>query len=313
VIATEGGPVQRPVGHITKWQWSPREDVLAGVSSDGEVMVGGPGETSSRFFPSKAEDVVFARDGTRLALGAGNRLAVVAISGGRAETLLATAGTDRPVVAGWSPGGRWVLFWVLSPGRSNAPLNAAPLVGGGYSNIFDPVLPYADFLSWCGPAVVVSGGGGEFPSEGQQLLISEPPGWGTRNLSADFRTSWLWPACSPNGTWIAVTATPNGPEQPPGYGTRSLWLISRDGGRRVRLARAVHFAYETPRWSSDGRFVMAVRRRTNPKSPGTVELIRIDPKTGKPLKTIDSIARLGPAPGRRGHTDWTSISDWYRP
>jgi hypothetical protein len=286
---------------------------MAGVTTGGGVEIGGPDEGGRRLVRKGAESAEFAPDGTRLAVGLGNRLAVVPVSGGRLDTLLHVGGEGSPVVAGWSPGGRWVVFWVLTPGDPSAPLNAAAPAGGGYTNIFDPVLPYADFLSWCGPAAVVSGGGDEFPSEGQQLLVSAPPEWRTLNLSADFRSSWLWPACSPSGPWIAVTATPNGPERPPGYGSRSLWLISRDGERRVRLARAVHFAYEAPRWSSDGRFVMVVKRRTDPKSPGTVELIRVDPKTGKPLRAIGSIADLGQAPGTRGHTDWTSISDWYRP
>jgi Tol biopolymer transport system component len=312
VVPMEGGPIRHPAGHLTSWQWSPKEDVLAGVTTDGGVVVGGPDQPTRPLLGKGASDLAFAGDGTQVAVARSRAVAIAPVSGGRAEKLLETSGPVSPAAAGWSRDGRWVLFWALTPGGHGVPLNAAPVVGGGYTNVFDPVLPYADFLSWCGQAVVVSGGGERFPSEGQQILISEPPGWTTRNLSRDFRSSWVSPACSPDGEWVAASATPNGPERPPGYGTSSLWLISRDGEPRVRLAREVHFAYETPRWSSDGRFVMVIRRGLSPTSSGSVQLIRIDRKTGKPVKTIGSIAELGPAPGSRGHTDWTAISDWYR-
>jgi hypothetical protein len=46
---------------------------------------------------------------------------------------------------------------------------------------------------------------------------------------------------------------------------------------------------------------------------GKVFLIRVSRKTLKPLKTIGPVANVGRAPGRRGHTDWTETTDWYRP
>src|SRR5439155_19744327 len=134
-----------------------------------------------------------------------------------------------PTIAGWSPDGKWVLFWDLADGKRQAPLDAAPVSGSGYHNVFDPVLPHEDFMTWCGKTLYVSGGGGEFPSQGQQLLVSAPPQWSTRNLSGDFRSSWIWPSCSPDGRWIAVTLTPNHTELPPGAGSRWIGLISSDG------------------------------------------------------------------------------------
>jgi hypothetical protein len=92
-----------------------------------------------------------------------------------------------------------------------------------------------------------------------------------------------------------------------------MWLLSTDGTRRARLKGAAKSAYELPRWSEDGRFLLVVRRATQPDSPGVLLLVPIDLSSGKTGKTVGPVARLGPAPGDEGHGDWSLLSDWYRP
>ena len=92
-----------------------------------------------------------------------------------------------------------------------------------------------------------------------------------------------------------------------------MWLLSTDGARTTRLTRAATTAYELPRWSEDGRFLLVVHRDTQPDSPGVLLLLPIDPSSGKTGKTVGPVARLGPAPGEEGHGDWSLISDWSRP
>jgi hypothetical protein len=56
-----------------------------------------------------------------------------------------------------------------------------------------------------------------------------------------------------------------------------------------------------------------VKRGLDPSSPGALLLFKVDPATGKATHARGPVARIGPAPGTDGHTDWSSTSDWYRP
>gem|GEM_PF-860987 len=318
IVSAAGGEVRNPLGDLSSWQWSPRSDLLAGITENGGVVLGGPERAARTLLPdaTHAGHLAFSPNGRSLAIDAGgDSVEVVDVASGSATTIYrVTPGTTAPPeVTEWSPDGRWVLFFSRFPGKAAVPLNAAPAAGGPWVNVFDPVLPYGDFLSWCGDALVLSGGGTRFPSEGNQILTSAPPRWRFRNLSVDFSRSWIWPACSPSGRWIASTVTPNVRESPPGKGARSLWLLAADGTRRVRLTAATNAAYELPRWSANGRFLLVVRRSALPSSSGVLLLIPVDPSSGKAGKPVGPIATIGPAPGTSGHGDWSSTTDWYRP
>jgi hypothetical protein len=318
IVPAGGGEVQHPVGQLDTWQWSPTEDVLAGVTAGGGVVVGGPEETRRVLLKDRSDagHVMFSPDGGSLVMDlGGDRVSVLDVIDGVTTTVYRVSpGTKAPPqVAGWSPDGRWVLFFSRFPGHPGVPLNTAPADGGDWVNVFDPVLPYDDFISWCGRRLALAGGGDQAPSEGNQILMSGPPDWRYENLSDDFSRSWIWPACSPNGKWIVATATANRPESPPGRGIRALWLLSTDGADRSRISGPGNAAYEATRWSADGRFFLVVRRGLDPDSPGALLLFQVDPATGKVKRAAGPVARLGPAPGEHGHTDWSNTSDWYRP
>ncbi|HEX9123373.1 MAG TPA: hypothetical protein VF984_08440 [Actinomycetota bacterium] len=318
IVSADGGQTQSPLGEVSTWQWSPRTDVLAGVTPGGGLVLGGPTAARRVLLPdgTGAGHVAFGPDGRSLAVDVGgDRVEVLDVADGATSTVYrVTPGTDAPpTVVGWSPDGRWVLFFSSFPGKAGVPLNAAPTVGGAWANVFDPVLPYADFLTWCGKDLVLSGGADRSVSEGNQLLGSAPPRWRFVNLSGDFTRSWIWPACSPNGRWVVAAAMPNRRERPAGHGARSLWLLSADGARRARLTDATDTAYEAPRWSVDGRFVLVVRRGVEASAPGALVLLRIEPDPGRARRVPGVVARLGPVPGERGHLDWSAVSDWYRP
>ena len=318
IVPSGGGEVQPPVGQLNTWQWSPTADVLAGVSAGGGVVVGGP-EDDRRILLEDGSDaghVAFSPDGRSLGVDiGGDRVAVVDVVDGATTTVYRVSpGTKAPPqVVGWSPDGRWVLFFSRFLGQPGVPLNTAPADGGDWVNVFDPVLPYDDFLSWCGHRLALSGGGEQAPSEGNQILVSGPPEWRYENLSNDFSRSWIWPACSPNGRWIVATATPNHSESPPGRGIRALWVLSIDGAHRSRLTGPGNAAYEAAGWSADGRFLLVVRRGLEPSSPGALLLYRFDPSTGTAKRAAGPVARVGAAPGEHGHTDWSNTIDWYRP
>ena len=318
IVPAAGGDVQHPVGTLTDWQWSPTDEVLAGVTAAGGVVAGGPGRDQRVLLKdgSHAGDVAFSPGGRSLAVDVGgDRVDVLDAAGGGTRTIyrVSPGAKAPPQVVGWSPDGRWVLFFSRFPGKASVPLNTAPAKGGDWVNVFDPVLPYDDFLSWCGNRLALSGGGDTTPSEGNQILLSGPPDWRYHDLSDDFSRSWFWPACSPDGRWIAATVTPSHTESPPGHGTRSLWLLSTDGAHRTRLTAADRAAYEDARWSADGRFLLVVRRGIDPSSPGALLLFGVDPSSGKVKRAPGPVARVGAAPGTAGHTDWSDTTDWYGP
>ena len=318
MVPAGGGEVQSPVGSLNDWAWSPTDGVLAGATTGGGMAIGGPDEVRRVLLEDGSDvgHVAFSPDGGSLGVDTGgDRVVVVDVIDGATKTLykVSPGAKAPPQVTGWSPDGRWLLFFSRFPGRSSVPLNAAPADGGDWVNVFDPVLPYDDFISWCGRSVALSGGAERSPSAGNQVLVSAPPDWRYRNLSKDFTRSWIWPACSPDGRWIVATATPNRPESTPGRGIRALWLLAADGDHRARLTGPGNAAFETARWSADGRFLLVVRRGIEPTSDGALLLLSFDPASGKTKRAAGPVARIGAAPGEAGHTDWSNTSDWYRP
>ena len=61
--------------------------------------------------------------------------------------------------------------------------------------------------------------------------------------------------------------------------------------------------------------ILVVVRGTNNgwASPGKLLLAKIDPRTGKLVKSIGPFLNIGGAPGPGGNDRWWSMSDWYRP
>ncbi len=137
-----------------------------------------------------------------------------------------------------------------------------------WTYLFEPMLPYDDFLSFCGNA-------------GKQIVLTGSPTWRFHNLTHDYRRGWIWPACSPDGRWVAAVAT-NHEESPDFAGAGALWLHVSDGWTRRRLIAGGKTAPELPRWSSDGRvLVVVLRSAAQWSSPGSLFLIQVDPNSGR--------------------------------
>ena len=312
VLPATGGRAQQSMGDLSFWRWAPTGHELVGVTKGGKAVIGEAGSKPSFSFTSRgATTAAVDPRGRYVAIAVGDRLELVQANGGAGKVLYSGPPKSTVHVQGFSPDGKWVVFWDLAKGKTSGPLDVAPISGAGYHNVFDPTPAFDDFVTWCGDTLVASGGGTELVSEGQQLLVSQAPQWQTHNLSRDFRSSWIWPSCSPSGKWIAVTVTPNHTERPPGYGERRIELISIDGTKRRHLALGAG-VFEAPRWSADGRTLLVVVRRRDPKSSGNVELVEVDPRTGKVLRSSKAVATLGPSSMPLGHAGWTSASAWAR-
>jgi len=318
VVPSAGGAIQQPFGSPVKtWEWSPTADSLAGVTETGGVLIAGPGRGPIALLPagSGAGHVAFSPDGRRLAVDrVRNGIQVLDVAGRKARTVFPQPDAARvPEVAGWSKDGRWILYWRGPVGKEGGPLDAVPSSGGPWVNVFDPVLPYRDFLSSCGSRIALSAGAGQEVSMGKQIVLTGPPEWAFHDLTDDFTRSWFWPACSPDGRWVAATDSYNQKESANQTVPRALWLLAADGSSRRLLVPGTNGALEFPRWSSDGTVILVVLRSDSRWSaPGNLFLVRVDPSSGGLPKLVGPIADLGSAPGPGGHQQWSAISDWYR-
>jgi hypothetical protein len=319
LVPEAGGTVHQPFGApVASWEWSPTDEVLAGVTEAGGVLIAGPGREPESLLPdsSGVGHLAFSPDGSQLAIDrAGRGIQVLDVATGKAKTVLPQPDPARvPEVAGWSPDGSWVLYWRGPVRKRGGPLDAVPSSGGPWVNVFDPVLPYSDFIAPCGSRIALSVGSGQSVTEGKQIVLTGPPDWAFEDLTDDFSRSWFWPACSPDGRWLAATDSFSQPESANHTTPRGLWLLATDGSSRKLLVPGTNGAVEFPRWSSDGSVILVVLRSGNRwSSPGRVLLVRMNPGSRRPARTIGPITDLGSAPGPGGHEQWAAISDWYRP
>jgi hypothetical protein len=318
VPATGGKPVD-VAGGAASWAWSPREDRLAVVTPGGGVSVvepGGDGEQPRPVLPdgTGASHAMWSPDGAMLAVDSPGRVQVVDASSGRARTVFTTSGPS-PTVAGWSPDSAWVLFWGKPIGtKPGSALDAVPAAGGDWRNVWDDMLPFPDFVAPCGDGVAIVGGGKRLVSQGKQILLTTPPRWRFHNVTNDYLRSWVWPSCSPDGKWVAVTAAANHVEPSFPSGVRPLWLVATDGSKRQRVDPPDLGALEAPRWSADGRTVLVVQRAENDwAAPGSPVLVQVNPRTGREVQRAALDVDLGPAPGPGGHQRWSETTDWFRP
>ncbi len=323
VVPAAGGTVVRSLGGpAVSWEWSPAADLLGGVTPEGGLVVGGPHRPPRDLYPDGSAVVGFRFSPTGRGVAvdvAGESIEVASVASASGHTAYRIP-PDQPAelqVAGWSPDGRWILFW-RNAGRSASaasdglPLEAVPAEGGDAVEVAGSMLLYPDFLTSCGDTLVAAVGADRYVTAGKALVGLGPPGWKAVDLLADPSRSWFWPACSPDGTWVAATATRNAEERRFGVADRTIWLLAADGSSRRRLVGADgdDVADEAPRWSRDGRWVLFVQRERRPNAAGTLELARVD---GTHAAVTGPVATLPAEVGYYGHYGWLAASDWYQP
>jgi Tol biopolymer transport system component len=219
-----------------------------------------------------------------------------------------------PQLAGWSPDGRWLLFWPDLRGSASLAsdgisLRAVPTSGGRPVSIAT-TLGYEDFVSWCGDELVATAGRGRAVTADKRVVTASAPSWSTRQLSGDGSRSWFTPACAPDGSRIAVTSTRDAEERRFDAADRSLWLLGRPSPRRLTGRDGDGVSEEFPRWSSDGRWLVFVRHASRSGAPAELVLARV----GSGRASVElRVGRLSPQLGYYGHHDWGAVSDWYRP
>jgi hypothetical protein len=288
------------------------------------------GEGRITFRPDGRPHVVpFSRSG-RLVTPDGTMSAEVR-SSGRGKTAKQTiwvtnrdTGTSRPVFSetqhyktigpGETPGPidllavsadhAWV-FFVIDPGGSASiaadglTLRVVSTRDGRVVRIVR-MLPYRDYLSWCGGTLVITAGGWRVATDRKRLLVASPPAWRPRPLVAARGRSWGSLACAPGRRWLvaqsqAESASPNF------FATHwGLWRVGLDGSARRLTSPPAGFTDESPRFSRAGRTVLFIRSR---RGNGKLYALRSTRVSGPLLS-------LGYSLGYYGHQNWWFDADW---
>jgi hypothetical protein len=205
-------------------------------------------------------------------------------------------------VLGWSGDRRWV-FFAFRPGGSGS-IAADGLVlrvvsaAGGSARRLGIMLPYRDYLTWCGGRLVFTGGAGREATLNKHLIVASPPDWNPRRLAPGDEAASGSVAC--DGGAVVAQRQPSRPFAG-FFATRwSLWRVGLDG-TRTRLTRppAGH-ADESPAVSPDGRAILFVRSRGG---HGRLYALRHG-------RLLGPLLPVGYSLGYYGHQSWWQAMRW---
>jgi dipeptidyl aminopeptidase/acylaminoacyl peptidase len=325
VVSADGRRVFRGLRGV----WAPRGHVLATLTKAGGVVVGGPGLDRRQVVPEGfgAHSLAFDPAGTQLAVARAHLRATAPPSDRELWIVDTRTGARRlvyqpaarnpntPVVVGWAPGG-FVLFRLAMLPANSVNLDGLPLLavharGGPARGVLDATLSYDEFYARCGRRVAISAGRDRVATRGKRIVLTGPPAWRARDVSSDRARSWITPACSPDGRWIAVSAGRNWHQTRFGLERRSIWILSVDGRTRRRLtAPPPGRSDELPRWAADGRAVFFVRSGPTTREAiarGRLYVVRTSGQAADPLSD------LGVTGNYYGRYGWAEQTDLFVP
>ena len=197
---------------------------------------------------------------------------------------------------------RWVFFAIDSGGSASIAADGLILrvvsASGGPAHELGVMLPYRDYLSWCGSRLVFSAGPGREAMQHKRLLVAAPPAWRPHPFVPGRGRAWSALAC--DGGAVIVQSQPSAEFKGFFSTSWSLWRIGLDG-TRTRLTRPrAGYVDESPRVSRDGRTVMFVRSR---KGHGRLYVLRDG-------RVLGPLLPLGYSGGYYGRQTWWSRMAW---
>ena len=325
VVSVHGGPARSPLSvAVVAWSWAHTSDLLCGITAQGSLVAVSPAGT-----PGIVSECAGAPLG-----GLSPTAGVVVVnrsrcgqSVGELDTINVRTGARTVVIrqlgrfftfAGFSPDGRWLLFWTqdecgVSLAADGLPLEVVPVGGGRPIVAVRHMLHYPDFLSWCGGRLIAAAGSSRETNTGSSLVVTGPPGWHQRTIDPARKLSWDSPSCSSSGRVLAAAAGPNNAPVSFGREHRSIWVLHPDGHRIRRLTRPpADLSDEAPRFSRDGRWIVFVRTRVvtvgqSAISKDIVELTR----TGGTGGAVPVISFTSDDFSYYDHFNWPEETAWF--
>jgi Tol biopolymer transport system component len=297
VVPAGGARARSPLGPgIRTWWWAPHGATLYGVNRDGQLVRAAPdgrARTVAGGAHTFADAAGVSPDGGRVAtdtsgcIPPGFALDTVSVRTGATHVAVRSR-TSLSTFAGWSPDGKWLLYWARSMCSASLsadgwPLDAVPANGArAPARAIGHMLLFPDYLTWCGGRLIAASTPSRETQLRSRLVITGPPAWHQRTIAPATRLSWVSPTCSPSGSMLAAAAGRNITN--PGFGVqhRSIWLLT-PGGKLVReltTPPASDLSDEAPAFSRDGRWILFVRTHVvtagmSSSSRDTLELVRV--------------------------------------
>ena len=213
--------------------------------------------------------------------------------------------TPGPIMLlGWSADARWIFFMIDPGGSASIAADGLTLrvvsASGGHPSKVARMLPYPDYLAWCGGRLVFTGGGDRVATHGKRLLVASPPRWRPRPLVDAPERAWGSLACAPDGRSL-VAQSQRASNDPGFFAPRwALWRVGLDGSVRRLTSPLRGYADDSPRFSRDGRVLGFVRSH---RGVGSLYVRR-----GR--RVVGPVLSLGSNVGYYGHRDWWLNVSW---
>jgi hypothetical protein len=312
-VSTTGGTLHALPGAAA---WSPSEDVLAAATRKGGIVLVSPGRFTRHLVPngSRAGSPLYAPDGKSIAFVRGTAIWTVGVASG-AQRKLVDARPGQPVLVGFSPNGRFIVYREYPRSSSLAADGEALLVANvetGRATAIASSIGRSDFVAWCGNTLAyVTNHGGRVVTSGDGIAVAAPPSWKPSPvLPAGGTTSWNAVACS--GGTLVVSAGPSSQDSPFGQEHRSLWTVAAKPHATPHLLAGTKppagTTDELPMWSSDRRFVVFVR--TTPGGIGGRGRLFAYDLARRAL--VGPVASVGATGNYYGSYGWADLIAWRR-
>ncbi|OGO07761.1 MAG: hypothetical protein A2Y61_02295 [Chloroflexi bacterium RBG_13_60_13] len=333
VMRSDGSDQHKVRGFLAAW--APRDDRLAYRSDGGPVAVEKADGSDRRELTVPDGTLMglsWSPDGRWLAyveeirndspFGRYAKLGVIGADGGGDSVDLYESTDSGIVLAGWSPDGRYVLFWLAmqfsgSLMADGLPLQSIPASGGELRELIRGLVG-SEMWSAApgGETIAMTDGGGREAWTGKRIAVVDVATGDVSELTGPEMAS-VAPSWSADGTRIAFVSQPDrGPDVGMGSGgfapalrDRRIWVMGADGSDKRQLTDDPQYRDESPLWSRDGSQILFARL----DAEGQASLWLVPSGGGDPRLVVGALGLSDEGPlDYYGSIGWDGIFDWWR-